>query len=507
MIFESSCHPDYNTVESKSCKKVVPQSKNSLNYQSVTSERMTDFLLYSVSNRLETTRPENQEVKQVFLFASPAKSNNQFFEAASTKLQNQVVTELKSQGFTVLEVPRGLELADAIAWINRRANAGDVALAIQTDAFFNPDARGTTAFYTAGNEQNRRQAEQLIKQILVNVPTLADRGVRPDTETAFGSLPFLRQVSISSIVLSLGFSTNSLDRSIILNRSQAIAQGIANGIALWNRTDQKSIRKSSTLRSYLPVNISLDGKTYDKQGVIIEDNAYIPIALLDQLKINIKRPRNASLVTYNNINYVRAIDLRGSGVRVSWSSTNRTVILGTIAALTPKRSSSIMGRGYLSKETLEAFLQQNNSKALQTFPEIVRLYLEEASIEGVNSDIAFTQALIETNFFRFESTIQPAQNNFASLGAIEAASKGATFPNARTGVRAHIQLLKAYASENPFVQEVVSPRFRFVTRGIAPQIEQLSLYYSTNPFYAEEILTILRQLYQYQLAKSSETVT
>lgn len=502
MIFESTCHPDYSNVESKSCKKLLAPSKDSLNYKTVTSERMTDFLLYSISNRLETTQQENQEVKQVFLFADSVKSNNQSFEAALTKIRNQVAAELKSQGLTVVQVPAGLELTEAIAWINRRKSADSIALSIQADAFSNPNVRGTSAFYKTGNERNKQQAEQLVKQILVNVPTLVDRGVRPDAETAFGNLPFLRQITIPSIVLTLGFSTNPLDRSIILNRSQAIAQGIADGIAQSNRTAKKSVKKISAPRTYSPVSISLNGKAYNKQGIILEGNAYVPIRLLEQLTINIKRPKDALLVTYNNVTYVRAIDLRGAGILVGWNPKKRTVILGTASSLNQKKSSSIMGRGYLSKDTLEAFLQQNNSQALQTFPEIVRLYLEEASIEGVNSDIAFTQALLETNFFRFDGALKPSQNNFAALGAIASTSSSATFPNARTGVRAHIQLLKTYASMNPFAQEVVTPQFRFIARGIAPQIEQLSFYYSTNPSYAEEILAILKQLYQYQLERS-----
>ncbi|MBW4443331.1 MAG: N-acetylmuramoyl-L-alanine amidase [Plectolyngbya sp. WJT66-NPBG17] len=450
---------------------------------------MTDLLSYSTCDRLETTRRKTQEIKQVFLFTNPTASANQPIKAAFVKLQNQVATELRSQGFTVLEVPTGLEFTEAIAWINRRASSSDVALSIQTDAFSNPDARGIAAFYRAGNQNRRQQARQLIDQILTNVPNWVDRGERPDTDTAFGSLPFIRQAKIPAIVLSVGFATSPQDRAIIVNGASAIAKGIASGVALWSRTPS-------------PVNFSVNGKTYDRKGVIVEGNAYLPIELLNQLRIDIQRPRAAQLLTDNNVTYIRAIDLRASGVAVGWNSTRRTVVLRTMPPLNLSKLSRIMGRGYLSKNTLKAFLQQNNPEALGAFPKIAELYLEEASIEGVNPDIAFTQALIETNFFRFGGKIQPSRNNFAALSEVGSVSESAVFPNVRTGVRAHIQLLKAYASMEPFAQAIVTPRFRFIARGIAPRIEQLERYYSDDPFYAEKILATLGQLYQYQFARS-----
>ncbi|MFM6201305.1 MAG: cell wall hydrolase, partial [Dolichospermum sp.] len=97
---------------------------------------------------------------------------------------------------------------------------------------------------------------------------------------------------------------------------------------------------------------------------------------------------------------------------------------------------------------------------------------------------------------RFGTDIKPQQNNFAGLGAAGGASKGASFPSARIGVRAHIQHLKAYASLEPLVQEQVDPRFRFVTRGVAPSIHQLSGRWSADLDYGTKIISIIRRLYE-----------
>ncbi|MBD0265821.1 MAG: glucosaminidase domain-containing protein, partial [Tolypothrix sp. Co-bin9] len=134
--------------------------------------------------------------------------------------------------------------------------------------------------------------------------------------------------------------------------------------------------------------------------------------------------------------------------------------------------------------------------ALVKFPDIPKLYREEAGIEGVNYDIAFCQMCVETGFLRFGGDIRPEQNNFAGLGAIGGGSEAASFPSARIGVRAHVQHLKAYASLEPLVQEVVDPRFRFVTRGIAPLIDQLSGRWSADLDYGARISAMLKRLYE-----------
>ena len=117
-------------------------------------------------------------------------------------------------------------------------------------------------------------------------------------------------------------------------------------------------------------------------------------------------------------------------------------------------------------------------------------------VEGINYDIAFSQMCLATNFLRFGGDAKPAQNNFADLGAVGGGAQGATFPSAQMGVRAHIQHLKAYANLEPLVQDVVDPRFRFVTRGIAPLVDQLSGRWSSDLDYGKKILAILRRLYE-----------
>ncbi len=426
------------------------------------------------------------EQKRIFLFVDAVRPANPSIESALLLIQQLTAKRLRSKGFTVLEVPKGLALRDAISWINQQATQGDVALAIQTDAFFNPTVRGVSAFYRAGAQQ--QPAQQLLQSLVKTVPELPDRGAKPDTETALGFLAFTRQVTAPAIVLTLGFQTNQRDRSVLKRDAQAIAQGIVNGLATSSLTQ--------FARVYPPINIRVNNQANNKQGVIANRNAYVPISVVNQLNINLTQRQTVRRIQYKNNTYIRAIDLRKLGVVTNWNGSTRTVALRVVPRFDSNEIKQIMGQGYLVQENLKAFLRTVNPQATDQFPDVADLYLAEANLEGVNADVAFAQALLETNFFRFDGKIKPSQNNFGALRAIGAAGETAVFPNARIGVRAHIQQLKAYASIDPLKQEVVSLRFRFVVRGSAPRIDLLSGQYSADPMYGEKILAILRQLYQ-----------
>jgi murein DD-endopeptidase MepM/ murein hydrolase activator NlpD len=77
--------------------------------------------------------------------------------------------------------------------------------------------------------------------------------------------------------------------------------------------------------------------------------------------------------------------------------------------------------------------------------DLIALYLSEADTEGVRGDLAFAQSAAETGHFTNSDT---AINNFAGIAHYDGTSSGQAFPDAVTGVRAHIQLLKKYAAGN-----------------------------------------------------------
>ncbi len=102
-----------------------------------------------------------------------------------------------------------------------------------------------------------------------------------------------------------------------------------------------------------------------------------------------------------------------------------------------------------------------------------QIYYEEAKAEGIKAEVAFSQAMLETKWLQYGGDVLIEQYNFAGIGATGNGAHGASFPDVRTGIRAHIQHLKAYASEKPLNNAKVDPRFDYVTRNSAPYVEWL----------------------------------
>ena len=160
----------------------------------------------------------------------------------------------------------------------------------------------------------------------------------------------------------------------------------------------------------------------------------------------------------------------------------------------------IMGTGLIKPEDLSDFLLYTNPRAEKGFVEnLANLYAEEAAIEGVNHDTAFAQMCLETGFLRFGGLVTPDMYNFCGLGATGPGVPGNRFPDPRTGVRAHIQHLKAYATDTPLKQELVDPRYHYVRYGSSPAIKGLAGTWAADLLYAEKINGILERLYFFVL--------
>lgn len=415
------------------------------------------------------------------------------------RIRDLVVGELRSRGVQVIAVPDDLSQTQTIDWINTHSRSGDIALELQMGGSSNPLIRGATAFYIAGNQSRKKDAESLLLSLLQQVPQLPNRGAKPDTETGLGSLIFCRWIAIPSLYLELGFLTNPTDRALIQTRRQDLAIGITNGLTNW--LGNSSNNPISTVPPGTPVygsiGININGRRYGENGILVNGNAYIPIDLVDKFGLNLSQiSARVRRIRYNNIVYIRAVDFKNFGISVGWDNPNRSVVFRSNIRPYNSQIDQIMGNGLTTEVQLIMFIKAQDSQMLNTVPEIAKFYREEAAIEGVNHDIAFSQMCLETNFLQFGGTVKPEQNNFGGLGSLGGASESASFPTIQIGVRAHIQHLKAYGSYEPLVQDCVDPRFEFVTRGIAPFVQQLSGRWSDDSTYGDQILALLRRLYE-----------
>lgn len=112
---------------------------------------------------------------------------------------------------------------------------------------------------------------------------------------------------------------------------------------------------------------------------------------------------------------------------------------------------------YNAKASYPAYYAATDAPDIRTFCQI---YYDEATKEGVDPALAFTQSMKETAFLKFTGQVKIEQFNFAGMGVTDASTNGDSYQNVREGIRAHVQHLKAYAVKNPtFSNAVVDKRY------------------------------------------------
>src|SRR5690606_2973811 len=144
--------------------------------------------------------------------------------------------------------------------------------------------------------------------------------------------------------------------------------------------------------------------------------------------------------------------------------------------------------------------------------EIAKQFIDVGEKYGIRGDIAFCQSIIETGWFKFDggTAVTPDQHNYCGLGVTSKGMKGHSFVTVKEGVTAQIQHLFAYACKDaiPNGEFIVDPRFKYVTRGVAPHWEDLSNRWAMNANYGVHILSIYQQLkdFKYEPPKKEEPV-
>ena len=136
-----------------------------------------------------------------------------------------------------------------------------------------------------------------------------------------------------------------------------------------------------------------------------------------------------------------------------------------------------------------------------TIDEFCTIILEEANAEGVRGEVVYEQAMLETGWLQYGGDSGASQFNFAGIGTTGGGVAGVSYPDVRTGIRAQVQHLKAYACEEALNQDCVDTRFDLVTRGSAPYVEWLGQQENPNgggwaagSDYGEKLRKLLAQL-------------
>lgn len=145
---------------------------------------------------------------------------------------------------------------------------------------------------------------------------------------------------------------------------------------------------------------------------------------------------------------------------------------GVLAACTPSpppvADGTIMGPSQLNATQIAAYVcfvgRCTTWQADVTPTQMAQAFIDEGNAAGVRGDIAFCQAVLETGWFAYPGSPNPAttpppapgnttfpgymmpwDHNYAGIGAFPGSNVYLRMPTAELGVRAQIQLLRHYA--------------------------------------------------------------
>lgn len=108
---------------------------------------------------------------------------------------------------------------------------------------------------------------------------------------------------------------------------------------------------------------------------------------------------------------------------------------------------------------------------------IAKAFFKLGIIYGIDPLVAIAQSVLETGWFKYNgSAVKPEHHNYCGLGVTSNGITGGIFDTIENGVHAQYQHLFAYGSKEnlPSDTELLDPRFKYVTRGIALYWQQLA---------------------------------
>jgi hypothetical protein len=277
-------------------------------------------------------------------------------------------------------------------------------------------------------------------------------------------------------------------------------------------TVTSNVRHLSGLAIALYVNENLASETVgDILADIAGDRAVMLRILLDGSKEQVKVARQDVSVTSRQVNdagkalaEARAQQAAAHQALVhaeAVAAADRAAALGhpgrpPAAAGSP----TVMGPPVLTAGELAGWFVSTGHPANVTvpMPQLAADYVDGGGAEGVRGDVAFAQSVIETGYFGFPAGGQlvAADNNFAGIGACDTCAHGWSFPDARTGVDAQLELLHAYASPVPIATPLVG---KVGVTGCCQTWLSLTGVWASAPAYGFEVLAIYEQMVDWAL--------
>ncbi len=173
----------------------------------------------------------------------------------------------------------------------------------------------------------------------------------------------------------------------------------------------------------------------------------------------------------------------------------------------PDPAPTILGESALNAQQLAGWFQASGyvAQTQATIGQLATWYIEEGRAEGVRSDLAFAQAVLETGGFASPDAM--LRHNFAGIGHCDTCAAGWTFPSDRLGVRGQIQLLRAFATPGLTAAQLANPPAlpsldpaKQSREGCCSTWPSLTGVWATDPFYALSILQLYVQMLSWAIS-------
>ncbi|KAA0546543.1 N-acetylmuramoyl-L-alanine amidase [Bacillus sp. BGMRC 2118] len=358
-------------------------------------------------------------------------------------------------------------------------------LSIHCNAF-NGTARGYEDYIHNSLPDNSVTAiyQKQIHEEVVKGIQLQDRGMKK------ANFHVLRETSMPAFLSENGFIDNPNDAALMSDAAwrEKVALGHVNGLAKSFNLQRKQASNPDVLYKV----ISGSFKTRENAEERLEFlklnqiSSFITTTIID----NTTYYRVQSGAYSDQVLAEKQVErIKESGISDAYYITVKadSSTTGSNNETTPT-TNSILGKPQLTAEQLDKFVRKVNPKA----PKLAEMYISFGNDYGVKGDVAFAQAIHETNYFRFTGEVKDHQNNYAGLGA----SVGTSFKTPKDGVLAHLQHLYAYATTKPLPTKhpITDTRLKYVERGSAPTWPELNGKWAASKSYGETVLSLYEKM-------------
>jgi len=353
---------------------------------------------------------------------------------------------------------------DTTKSLNQRTNEANAwgahfYLSIHCNAF-NGSARGYEDYIHSSLSDSSTTAkyQDIIHAEVLKVNQLQDRGKKR------ANFYVLRESVMPALLTENGFIDHAQDAELMKQSSwrQNVAQGHVNGLAKAFNLKRKQQVVPGTVYKVIAGSFR-SRENADERVTFLRSKGIESFVYTVSISGTTWYRVQAGAFSSRENAEKRLEEIKNAGIPDAYIITEGSS--GTLDSESPT-GYSILGQTFLSPEHMNLFVKNINPDAL----ELGIYYLTFGEHYGIRGDIAFAQAMHETDYLRFTGIVKPEQNNFCGLGATGPDNPGASFETPRDGVLAHLQHLYAYASTKPLPGKypLVDPRFDLVARGSAP---------------------------------------